>query len=209
VSDTTLVKRLIYLVRHGETVGESSTRFHGRNDVALAESGRAQVARAAAALAAELAAPPPVLIHSPLARARASAEIIAAALRPPPALEAEPRLAEVWFGDLEGMTEAEIAAAHPEWHRAWKEGRHDRYPNGETLAGFAARIGEGFAAVRERHPRGDVVVVAHTGTIKGVLVHALALDWAELRRRPLALGSITVLEQRADAFRLLDFGRVP
>ena len=53
VPGTDLVNRRILLVRHGETVGESSTRFHGRNDVALAESGRAQMARVAAALATE------------------------------------------------------------------------------------------------------------------------------------------------------------
>ena len=38
----------IVLVRHGDTVGESRIRFHGANDVALSEPGRAQ-ARAARA----------------------------------------------------------------------------------------------------------------------------------------------------------------
>ena len=32
----------IILVRHGETVGESSIRYHGRNDVVLSRKGRSQ-----------------------------------------------------------------------------------------------------------------------------------------------------------------------
>ena len=36
--------RRIYLVRHGETEGESSIRFHGSNDVPLSDHGRDQIA---------------------------------------------------------------------------------------------------------------------------------------------------------------------
>ena len=41
--------RLI-LVRHGETEGESSIRYHGRTDVALSELGRAQMRLAGRAI---------------------------------------------------------------------------------------------------------------------------------------------------------------
>ena len=34
-----------YLVRHGETAGESSVRYHGSNDVPLSAVGRQQVRR--------------------------------------------------------------------------------------------------------------------------------------------------------------------
>ena len=43
--------RLI-LVRHGETEGESSIRYHGRTDVALSELGRAQMRLAGRAIGA-------------------------------------------------------------------------------------------------------------------------------------------------------------
>ena len=35
--------RRIVLIRHGETDGESSVRFHGSSDVALSEAGRAHL----------------------------------------------------------------------------------------------------------------------------------------------------------------------
>ena len=35
--------RRIVLVRHGETVGNSSVRFHGSTDVALSDEGRAHM----------------------------------------------------------------------------------------------------------------------------------------------------------------------
>ena len=38
--------RRILLVRHGETDGESSVRFHGSTDVDLSAEGREQAARA-------------------------------------------------------------------------------------------------------------------------------------------------------------------
>ena len=37
----------VVLIRHGETDGESSVRFHGRTDVALSEEGRAHMRVAA------------------------------------------------------------------------------------------------------------------------------------------------------------------
>ena len=45
--------RRIVLVRHGETVGNSRVRFHGSNDVALSDEGRAQMRQAAFRLRSE------------------------------------------------------------------------------------------------------------------------------------------------------------
>ena len=41
-----MLRRLV-LIRHGETVGESSVRFHGSTDVALSDEGRAHMLEAA------------------------------------------------------------------------------------------------------------------------------------------------------------------
>ena len=66
----------IVLVRHGETVGESSTRYHGRNDVVLSRAGRNQ----ALALKETLSLEVDRVIASPLARAWQTATILAPGL---------------------------------------------------------------------------------------------------------------------------------
>ena len=96
--------RLVYLVRHGETEGESSIRYHGRNDVALSDVGRGQIRRLIPWLA-ELRLE--AVVHSPLCRADESARILVEGLaRRPTQMEGHQGLVEVNFGAIEGLTEA-------------------------------------------------------------------------------------------------------
>lgn len=187
--------RRLYLLRHGETEGESSVRFHGSNDVALSELGRAQ-ARAQAQRLADVRFA--ALVHSPLARAAESARIVLAGLRAmPPAVEVESDLREVHFGLLEGLSEPEIALRLPDWHRAWKAGHAEGYPDGETHAGFAARVARALERVLARHPRGDLLIVAHKGVVKRGLAHLVGLPAAAMQALAVDLGSVTVVAQRA------------
>ena len=77
--------RQILLVRHGETEGESSIRYHGSTDVALSDEGRAHMS------AARLRLPGgnlyDLVVSSPLQRAFESAEILAPGV--PTVLEAD------------------------------------------------------------------------------------------------------------------------
>ena len=63
----------ILLIRHGETEGESSIRFHGATDVPLSELGRGQMRAAARALPD---AAIDLVVASPLARAWEGARIV-------------------------------------------------------------------------------------------------------------------------------------
>lgn len=183
--------RRLWLVRHGETEGQSSVRFHGSNDVRLADAGRAQI-RALAPLLAEVSFAR--IVHSPLARAAESAAILAAACGvPASALHADARLREISFGACEGMTEHEIAAAFPEFWRSWREGTADTFPDGEPRALFAARV---HAAVRELAAapwQGDLLVVAHRGTVRQALRALLRVPAGQQDEFGVALGSVTTL----------------
>lgn len=197
--------RSLFLVRHGETTGESSVRYHGRNDVPLSELGRAQIQGQVGFLAPRHFA---ALIHSPLSRAREAAEILRAGLlRPPDVVEEAPDLTEVHFGAMEGLTEAEIAAELPDFFRRWKAGDADGYPEGETFAGFRARIAGAFDGLLARHPAGDLLVVCHKGVIKIGMQRLLGLSQEATARLHPDLGSIAVLslgpEPRLKHFNLL------
>ena len=105
---------MIYLVRHGQTEFNREGRYQGRVDSPLTELGLAQ-ARAAGARLAALAAEEGgnwIIETSPLGRARRTAEIIAQSMGLP-ALTVDPRLIEVSYGEIEGLTAAEIEARWP------------------------------------------------------------------------------------------------
>jgi broad specificity phosphatase PhoE len=188
----TALRRLV-LVRHGETEGESSIRYHGANDVPLSELGCAQMQRVARELAGERF---DAVWVSRLRRTRAAARIIA------PEVEAEPIAGfdEIHFGDWEGLTREEIAARDPELSRLWRAGDDDfQYPGGDRVGDFRARVA---AAWRELLPRAPerVLVVAHRGVISTLLMETLGVELDELRRWRLDLGSLHILVARDDGW---------
>ncbi|MGA0058334.1 MAG: histidine phosphatase family protein [Planctomycetota bacterium] len=190
--------RRVWLIRHGETTGNSSVRYYGATDVPLSDVGREQVRRLAPVLVEQRFA---ALVHSPLSRAEESARIVLGALRHAPSrVEPEHGLREVDFGELEGLTSGEIAADRPDFHARWQRGEIEGYPGGETIAGFRARVAAGMDAVLARHPEGDLCVVAHRGIVKNAIVHLLGLPWELVRTWCLDLGSATVLVESERGF---------
>src|SRR5260370_7316279 len=96
--------RLI-LIRHGETEGESSIRYHGRTDVALSELGRAQMRLAGRAIETRHGAKHFARVFSsPLVRASEGARIVAADSVPLFTIDQFP---EVHFGLFEALTPAD------------------------------------------------------------------------------------------------------
>ena len=184
-------ERCVYLVRHGETTGESSIRYHGRNDVPLSELGARQVAGLVPRVRdLRLTA----LVHSPLDRARASARILLDGLRrAPDQVEEVAELAEVDFGEMEGLTAEEIAARCPDWYQEWQAGRATSFPGGESFAGFDQRVAAAIQAVLARYPQGDLMVVAHKGIIKRSVGALLGLSAEAVGDLDPALGSLSVL----------------
>jgi broad specificity phosphatase PhoE len=184
-------ERSLYLVRHGETVGESSVRFFGRTDMALSDTGRQQVRSLVPLLRHVMFQ---AVVHSPLSRARESAEILSAQLLQPPAVTEEaPDLIEVDFGEIEGLTDGEIAAKMPGWYRDWKSGLASGFPGGETFSGFAQRMQTAVDGLLARHPVGNLLVVVHKGVIKRALAHLLGLSADAAAKINLDLGSLSVI----------------
>ena len=186
--------RRLWLVRHGDTEGQSSIRFHGSNDTALCDHGRAQV-RALAPLLAGLQ--PAAIVHSPLVRAAESAAILADACGMARSLlRADPRLREISFGQCEGLTADEIAARFPAFWVEHQRGAAAGFPGGEPRREFAARVA---AAVRElaAGPGEDVVVVAHRGTVRHALRTLLGIADGQRDELGVRLGSLTVVRRDA------------
>lgn len=188
--------RRLWFVRHGETEGQSSIRFHGRNDVALNEHGRAQI-RALAPLLAH--APFVRVVHSPLRRAAESAAILASlcgATQVPH--HADERLREISFGACEGMTEAEIEVAFPGFLAAHRQGQVDAFPDGEPRPVFAARVAAAALSLEADAWQGDLLVVSHRGTVRQALRALLRVPAGAHDEFGVELASVSVLAERKE-----------
>jgi broad specificity phosphatase PhoE len=116
-------------------------------------------------------------------------------------------LREIFFGDCEGMTAEEIAAAHPAFWAEHRAGRSDAFPGGESRAGFAARVRAAILEQAAAPWAGDLLVVAHRGIVRHGLHALLGEPGHGLDPYAVALGSVSVVRDvggwRLEALSLL------
>jgi broad specificity phosphatase PhoE len=181
------------LVRHGETEGQSSIRYHGRTDVPLSDLGRMQMHAVRAALL-ELGSPQLQWVFtSPLVRATEGARLIAGELAQLCVLE---DFVEVHFGLFEGLTAEEIRERYPEHYAQWNTERLApgyAYPDGESRRAFAERVIGGVRKMLslwrpESHLASTALLVAHRGVIRTAVQHLTG------NQPSVELGSIQVIE---------------
>ena len=185
---TTLV-----LVRHGETDHTRRRLFSGRRgaDPGLSDDGRAQV-RGTADWLAGLTHEEPVVVSSPLRRARESADIVSDRLGTP--YSVVEGLTEASFGAWEGLTYAEVAERDPAALATWIDDV-DR-PAGGTGDSLRA-MAERMVRTRERlvadHPGRLVVALAHLTPITLLVQQALGMPLTALVRTEISPASVTVV----------------
>lgn len=180
--------RRIVLVRHGETDGESSVRFHGSRDVALADAGRTAMQAVAAEFEAESFGR---VAASPLRRSWQSAWIVSRGAQ----VSLVPEFREVNFGRWEGMTREEIQASDPVLYEDWQKGDEGfEYPGGEARADFKARVLAGLETLLAGDAR-SALLVLHKGVIR---VIAESLSGETLDRETPALGGVIQLTRGVD-----------
>jgi broad specificity phosphatase PhoE len=169
----------LYYIRHGETDWNVEGRLQGQRDIPINARGRAQARRCGEILRDLVACDaldPAALdfVSSPLGRARETMEIMRSTLGlAATAYRIDARLAEVAFGDWEGFTGAELSARWPE---IYAERERDKWrftpPGGESYATMSARVREWYDALAC-----DTVVVAHGGTLRGLVVQLDIASW--------------------------------
>jgi broad specificity phosphatase PhoE len=191
----------LVLTRHGLTPRSVPEQHLGqRFDVALSEEGRAQ----AHALAGRLADVTfGGIVASPLVRAHQTARIVAAGLSGRvPAVETDARLAEMDYGEWEGLTYAEIDARDADRRRAWEDDPAAiGCPGGESGDDVAVRARDFLvdllaanAAADDRSERDagagspvdptlPILAVAHSSLNRILICVALGLPVREFRLR--------------------------
>jgi broad specificity phosphatase PhoE len=162
----------VILVRHGQTEWNRVERFRGQADVPLNQTGLAQAEATGLRVASEWQ--PAGVYSSPLSRAVKTAEAIARHFTLPVLLH--PGLADIDYGEWQGLTPEEARQRWPEAIDAWYNApQAARIPGGESLDDLRARA---MAAVNElvaRHDGQTIVLVGHTVINRVILLGILGL----------------------------------
>lgn len=162
----------IILVRHGNTPWNKDKIFRGSKDIPLDDQGREEARALAEWLQDES-------IHaaytSPLSRSRDTALAIARYHD----LEVVdlPGLADLSYGDWEGLPLKEVKVRYADLYRQWEAAPHTvRFPHGETLAELRTRALAAVAEAAERHPDQTVLLVGHRAVNKVIIAGLIGLD---------------------------------
>ena len=162
-------KTRIYLVRHGEVEGAGTPRYNGHADVSLTERGKEQYLQLRERFTeARVTA----CYTSDLSRCVIGAEIICAHLGVKP--RQDHNLRELDIGVWEGKTWSELQSEYPaEWQERLADIVGYRVPQGENLLDLQERIMPVVNNIVARHRGEEVLVVAHGGANRVILLNAI------------------------------------
>jgi alpha-ribazole phosphatase len=137
-------------------------------------------------------------ISSPARRARETAVALGLLV------SSDPAFGEQDFGDWTGRTYEEIRRdCEAVYDEFWRAPASNRPPGGESFVEQIARVSAGIEAL----PAGDVIIVAHAGTIRAALALALELSPERALRFAIDPLSLTRLDRLDDAWRVVMVNR--
>ena len=180
----------IILVRHGDTRLNSAQRFWGQTDVELSQEGLNQAERLRDFLTTvEIDA----VYTSNLSRAADTAEIITS--KHQVKITTCKELAEINFGDLEGLTFEEISRQHPEMAEllsTWSI--RPRFPGGESVDELNKRVSKFLLRLRKHADEEVILIVSHAGVLRLMVCNLLGLGLQHWRQIRIDLASLSVVE---------------
>jgi alpha-ribazole phosphatase/probable phosphoglycerate mutase len=164
-------KRLLF-ARHGETEWNNSFRYQGRSDIPLNETGREQARRLARRIAAWK---PEVIVASPLDRALTTARLLQEACGDNVTLLVRDGLAEIHFGEWEGLSVFEVRELYGSLYRQWRDDPVGVVPpGGEPFEDVLRRVGDVMHEFLES-PFSRICFVCHGGSIRAAVTALLEL----------------------------------
>lgn len=180
------------MVRHGQTDSNAAGLVHGATDVPLNERGLLQAELVA--LRVQVIEELRSLHSSPLQRALATAQAISAEIGLTPRLH--PGLAEMHFGEAEGLVLNEMLERFPEISARFLDlDDHDaRFPNGESRREFHTRVRETLDHIIASHAGERILVVAHNGVIGSAVAQILGDNPNDWQRYSVDNCSVTHIE---------------
>ena len=199
-----MAKTTLYLLRHGQSVGNLGSKMLGHTDLELTELGRLQARKTAEALQdVDFCA----IYSSDLSRAFDTAQTNA--LLHNLDVKINKNLRELYFGDWENVSVEIAKRDFPElFIGGWREQFGTfRCPNGESTQEAAQRIYDALIDIANAHVGGTVLVTFHAAAIRAVWGKILGLPaekWATETWFP-TNASYSVVEFDGDKFSPISF----
>lgn len=164
-----------FLIRHALVEPQARAMLYGSMDVALCDATLRQDAALYRWLAHRLPRPARWAVSN-LSRTRLTAQAIFAAGYPDAPLAVEPDLREQELGEWQGLAHEALVERlrHPP-HPFWPHAAEETPPGGESFLHVQARVGTVLERLAEAHAGQDIVIVAHGGSIRCALAHAMGL----------------------------------
>jgi broad specificity phosphatase PhoE len=187
----------VLVVRHGD-IAADMTRYWGRTDVALNDTGIRQAGQLAQRLAGEEIG---LVYSSDLRRAMDTASVVVGGhhLSAVPC----PELREIDFGQCEGLTFDEMKDRYPQTEGIWgADGEDICFPGGESARTQAGRVGA-FARRLRRESCGTALVVAHGGSLRVLVCCLTGLDLSAWREVHIERASLSVIEMHGHVGKVL------
>lgn len=168
---------IIYIVRHGQSLGNLKGGFAGHTDYPLSELGHKQARMTADYLREKRIE---AVLSSTLTRAKQTAEPIAAdrglAVIPSEAFM------EMNFGDWEGKPLDEVEKEYNGAVTEWKTAMYKTIcPNGESTMDCYRRAIRALEDAAKRYDGKDICIVSHGALIKCMLCHLKGLPIEQLQ----------------------------
>jgi alpha-ribazole phosphatase len=180
----------IDLLRHGTPQG--GTRYRGHLDDPLSGEGWRQMRAAVGQLC-----PWQRIVSSPLRRCAEFAQELAARHGLP--LQIEDGFKEISFGRWEGRRVAEVFETEAELvSRYWQDPVAHTPPEGEPLTAFSARVGKAWERLLQQAEGEHVLLVAHGGVIRAILVHVLGMPLAHVLRLEVPVAAMSRIRIQPD-----------
>lgn len=191
------MKTTLYLVRHGQSVGNLNDQFMGHTDTPLTELGQRQAKMAAAYLKnIHLDA----IYSSDLQRAYNTACATAAVKNM--SVTKSTQLREIFGGQWETVKFPQLHAQFPEDFGTWcNDFKNCRCTGGESVLEMQSRIVAEIARIAEENPGKSVAVFFHATPIRVFRIHCDG-DW----NAPYpSNASTTVAEYENGEFKLIEY----
>ena len=184
----------LHLIRHGEVEGAEEKRYNGQKDVALTPKGMAQIGFLQMRIKKFTVS---AVYCSDLTRCVDGATLLAAGYDLQPI--ANPELREIDAGDWQGMTWDEILKKHPKlWKKRLKDIVNVPFPGGENLVDVAERIRPVIQELVDKHQGEEIVVVAHGGVNRIILLDAIGAPLESLFSIEQDFGCLNSIDYYAD-----------
>ncbi|MFC0408787.1 histidine phosphatase family protein [Roseomonas elaeocarpi] len=199
----------LFLIRHAIVEPSARLTMYGDMDVSLCALALAAEQVSHAWLAERLPRPARWFC-TPLSRTRATAEAIFAGGYGEEELTVLPDMREQNLGEWQGLTHEQFTALlRDPPHPFWPHSAEERPPGGESIGDVVARVGPVLEGLVRDHAGEDLVIVAHGGTIRASVAHAMGLTGHQAFQLSVRNLSLTRLENHGGQWRVASVNEEP